>query len=389
MKRSLNPHILIFVLSVVLAFPASVNAQDGIAITEYHNKGICIPFSVEAEMQSCLRIGPVSTLDEFKASGLEYPIQWLPARAPDFSLTEMPFRYAAINADPKKEVKTYPSPEAARAAENPSGSIPAGPLRYVAYTGWIDIDGGHYLQLATTNEWVRASPADYTKFQGLVFNRTPSSDFGWLVDVGTSRTGPGLNYPASGKVYYRNNIVQVFGVEKANETEWFRIGLNEWLERRLVRRVVINQTPPNGVTVDRWIEINLYEQTIAVYQNYQLVFATMIASGVDPFFTRPGTFQIFEKHDYTNMAGAFEADRSDYYYLENVPWTMYFDGARALHAAYWRTLFGFPQSHGCVNLSPGDAHWLYDWANIGDWVYVWDPSGQTPTDPSKYTQGGA
>ena len=39
-----------------------------------------------------------------------------------------------------------------------------------------------------------------------------------------------------------------------------------------------------------------------------------------------------------------------------------------------------PQSHGCVNLSPGDAHWLYDWAEVGDYVYVFDPSGQTPTE---------
>jgi lipoprotein-anchoring transpeptidase ErfK/SrfK len=66
---------------------------------------------------------------------------------------------------------------------------------------------------------------------------------------------------------------------------------------------------------------------------------------------------------------------------------MYFDGARALHAAYWRTRFGYPQSHGCVNLSMGDAHWLFLWAHEGDWVYVHDPSGKTPTDPALYTGG--
>ena len=33
-------------------------------------------------------------------------------------------------------------------------------------------------------------------------------------------------------------------------------------------------------------------------------------------------------------------------------------------------------SHGCVNLSIGDSHWLYDWANVGDSVYVYDPSGR-------------
>jgi hypothetical protein len=39
------------------------------------------------------------------------------------------------------------------------------------------------------------------------------------------------------------------------------------------------------------------------------------------------------------MQGAFEADRSDFYYLEDVPWTMYYDQARAIHTAYWRTSF--------------------------------------------------
>ena len=77
-------------------------------------------------------------------------------------------------------------------------------------------------------------------------------------------------------------------------------------------------------------------------------------------------------------------DPTDYYYLDNVPWTMYFDKARALHGAYWRTRFGYPQSHGCVNLSVGDAHWLFNWAHEGDYVYVHDSSGLTPTDPALY-----
>jgi len=32
---------------------------------------------------------------------------------------------------------------------------------------------------------------------------------------------------------------------------------------------------------------------------------------------------------------------------------------------------------------------LFNWANNGDYVYVWDPSGSTPTDPNYYTPGGA
>jgi lipoprotein-anchoring transpeptidase ErfK/SrfK len=80
-------------------------------------------------------------------------------------------------------------------------------------------------------------------------------------------------------------------------------------------------------------------------------------------------------------------DPADFYYLDNVPWTMYFDGARALHGAYWRTRFGYPQSHGCINLSVGDSHWLFNWAVEGDFVYVHDRTGRTPTDPALYNGG--
>jgi lipoprotein-anchoring transpeptidase ErfK/SrfK len=147
--------------------------------------------------------------------------------------------------------------------------------------------------------------------------------------------------------------------------------------------------PPFEEIEDRWIEIDLYEQTVAVYDGGRLVFATMISSGIEPFWTRPGLFQITEKLETTPMSGSFEIDRSDYYYLEDVPWTMYFDEARALHGAYWHTGYGYPRSHGCVNISPGDARWLYDWAEVGDWVFVHDPSGLTPTDPALYGSGGA
>jgi hypothetical protein len=33
----------------------------------------------------------------------------------------------------------------------------------------------------------------------------------------------------------------------------------------------------------------------------------------------------------------------------------------ALHAAFWHQRFGRVRSHGCVNLAPADAHWLFDW----------------------------
>ena len=56
----------------------------------------------------------------------------------------------------------------------------------------------------------------------------------------------------------------------------------------------------------------------------------------------------------------------DYYYLQDIPYTMYFDDNIALHGTYWHESFGFRKSHGCVNLSVTDAEWLYDWTTIED-----------------------
>ena len=47
--------------------------------------------------------------------------------------------------------------------------------------------------------------------------------------------------------------------------------------------------------------------------------------------------------------------------LRDVPYVQYFESGYALHGAYWHDVFGRARSHGCVNLSPVDAHRLFLW----------------------------
>ncbi|MEA2009044.1 MAG: L,D-transpeptidase, partial [Chloroflexota bacterium] len=175
------------------------------------------------------------------------------------------------------------------------------------------------------------------------------------------------------------DLVQIYETEEVDDWYWYKIAPEEWIFQTAIAKVTPNTTPPAGVNADRWIEINLYEQTLSVYEDRELIFATLVATGTSPTWTYPGLFQIYEKLPVTEMRGGTKAEDNTYY-LENVPWTMYFDDRRALHGAYWRPMLGFPQSHGCVNLSIGDARWLYDWAELGDWIYVWDPTGKTPLE---------
>ncbi len=125
---------------------------------------------------------------------------------------------------------------------------------------------------------------------------------------------------------------------------------------------IVRQVPrPKGVAPsDRWIHVDLQEQVLTAYEGDQRVLATLISSGKSDkksHMTREGTFKIYAKSVHTSMRGKPWDD----YYAEEVPWTMHYDDGRALHGAYWHDQFGIEKSHGCVNLSPADAAWLFQW----------------------------
>lgn len=384
---------LFFILLVGFLFlvggNGEVQAFDG--EEPYVGMPLCLPEAVPFGFADCLPYGPAEVLNQLAEKGIPYPMQPLPAYPPDPALGTIPDRFVQVS---ENAFPLYNSLEAAQ-ARTPSRYMEAGSgNKYLAYYEDVSTDNGIYFHL-TNGLWVEAGEAETSRWAtwmrtfGLFFYQNPRNDFGWIIDLANVRSQPGYSAAETGRVINRETVVQVYDMVPKDGTDWYMIGWNEWVERRHIRRFAVNLTPPQGVDNGRWIEVNLYEQTLGIYEHGKLVYATLIATGSDPFFTRPGLFQIYEKLEKTNMSGSFEADRSDYYYLENVPYTLYYDEARALHGAYWRTMFGYPASHGCVNLSVGDAAVLFDWAQVGDWVYVWDPSGETPTEESAYTAGGA
>ncbi|MFZ6031311.1 MAG: L,D-transpeptidase [Chloroflexota bacterium] len=370
---------------------------DGPAVEAPQAGAVLCPSGMAlAGLPDCLRLGAAGYAEQMSEKGLTFPLRPLPAVKPDASLAAVDFYYARLKDD--VDTPVFSTLDDAMLGKNPTYYIAHGPLRFISYINTHNADGGdkpHYFQLRDGN-WVTADSVAsrvgaVPRFQGMIFSRTPANAFGWIIPLNptaeTKRTPGFAQNDLTGQVYSEYDLVQVYDVQTVDGAEWVMLGPDEWLEARLVGTVTPRTAPPEGVSGLRWIEVNLDEQTLAVYDGGQMAYATMIATGLEPFWTRPGTFQIREKLEQTMMRGTFEADQSDFYYLEDVPWTMYFDGARALHAAYWRARFGFAQSHGCVNLAPGDAHWLFDWAQVGDPVYVWDPSGKTPTDPSLYSSG--
>lgn len=110
----------------------------------------------------------------------------------------------------------------------------------------------------------------------------------------------------------------------------------------------------------KWIEIDLSEQKLYAWEGEKKFLETLISSGTWNR-TPTGDFQIWGKFKYTKMSGGSKEDGS-YYYLPNVPYTMYFYKGFGVHGTYWHNNFGTPMSHGCINLPTLAAEKLFYWS---------------------------
>ncbi|AFZ26200.1 hypothetical protein Cylst_4093 [Cylindrospermum stagnale PCC 7417] len=113
----------------------------------------------------------------------------------------------------------------------------------------------------------------------------------------------------------------------------------------------------------RWIHIDLSKQKLIAWEGSKPVYAIVISSGKKSTPTRTGTFKIQSKLKTTRMRGRD-------YDVPNVPHAMFYEGNYGIHGAYWHKRFGTPVSHGCVNLAPNHAKWLFKWASVGTDVVI-------------------
>jgi len=177
---------------------------------------------------------------------------------------------------------------------------------------------------------------------------------------------------------YRYTRVYIYDTVEVGGYSWYQIGPDQWVHQFKVARILPIERPA-AVDTHKWVSVDLYEQVAIAYEGGKPVFATLVSSGMEEWPTNLGLFHVYVRFTRTLMSGAYA--QPDFYYLQEVPWTMYFDDQIALHGAYWHDGFGFRRSHGCVNLTITDAHWLFQWSQseydyqnndlVGPAVYVY------------------
>jgi hypothetical protein len=133
------------------------------------------------------------------------------------------------------------------------------------------------------------------------------------------------------------------------------------VRRDEVRVARLTKRPADVPEGAKWIHVNLDQQTLVAYEGDEPVYATVISSGKEGYEPPTGLFQVEQKYISTTMNATDPID--GFYEVEEVPWTLYYHGGYALHGAYWHTDFGKVRSHGCTNIAPVDARWLYYWTD--------------------------
>lgn len=246
-------------------------------------------------------------------------------------------------------------------------------ILYYTIEETIDVGGPWYR--VGRNWWAPAESmqvVDAPRFSGVVVNDQPERPFGWVLYNVRPATAPGTEPPEEIERIPRYSFVEIYGVaDGGDDYVWFDIGGGRWIQQTFIALVDANPRPDEVAKHEFWVEVDLYEQTFAAYEGDRMVYAGLVSSGLDRFATNEGIFQVYARNKEWLMYGGDVGD--DYYYLQDVPHTMFFDDDIALHGAYWHNDFGAQRSHGCVNMPPRDAEWVWYWSEQAPndlWVQV-------------------
>lgn len=205
---------------------------------------------------------------------------------------------------------------------------------------------------------------------GEVFRDGEPMDVGWVVADHASTYADPKGSKASG-VRVRFALVHRHEEQKGALGMMVRVSDDgkpaEWMRTRDIAHPNV-APPPEEVggkdAVARWIDVELASQTLLAYEGTRPVYAALISTGRGAQGTETATpigiHRIWAKLETSTMGNLGDEDAETHYSIEDVPYVQFFAKGVALHGAFWHHSFGFAHSHGCVNIAPVDARWLFE-----------------------------
>lgn len=207
----------------------------------------------------------------------------------------------------------------------------------------------------------------------------PNADIpfgGTLVEVTVPYTdvhwGPGKNNLFAYRFYYETTHWATALVHDNQGNPWYRILEDKWdltfyapaNHMRVIPFEELTPLSPEVPASEKRLEVRLKDQVAIAYEFDKPVFMARVASGAEfsngRFLTPVGQHETYHKRPSRHMAAGDLA--SNGYDLPGVPWICYInEKGVAFHGTYWHNDYGRPRSHGCINLTPTAAKWIYRW----------------------------
>jgi peptidoglycan hydrolase-like protein with peptidoglycan-binding domain len=140
-------------------------------------------------------------------------------------------------------------------------------------------------------------------------------------------------------------------------------GPTVWSELlQAVARRQVTTSPYDYVVVSQTLP-----ETASVWRDGQILFTTLVNTGIAVAPTAAGTYPVFARFLVTTMTGKNPNGKP--YKDPGIPWVSYFNGGDALHG-YIRASYGFPQSLGCVEMTYANAETMFPLTPLGTLVTV-------------------
>jgi lipoprotein-anchoring transpeptidase ErfK/SrfK len=231
---------------------------------------------------------------------------------------------------------------------------------------WYEVEDGSYIHSASLQP-VRT----------LLNRPQPISLKGALGEVSVPFTDARLEADLHSEVVYRLyyetvHWVKASAVHPGDGSTWYYL-LDDKLDRyyyvpaehiRLIPEAELAPLSEKVPAREKRLEVRLADQMVLAYESGILVFATRASTGgrrrSGTYTTPSGEFITFHKRPTRHMAAGDIA--SNGFDLPGVPWVLYLtESGISFHGTYWHNDFGRPRSHGCINLTPQAAKWLYRW----------------------------
>ncbi len=249
---------------------------------------------------------------------------------------------------------------------------------------WYGLDGEGY----TYSGWVQPVEANY---QLPSFEVPAAGQLGEItVPYSITRLAPYYTAKTSFRAYYGTTYwVTSVSVNRYEKTIWYEI-YDSHLDRsfyvqstdmRLVPNDELTPLSPDMPDVLKRIYVDTAIQAVTLFENDKPVRVARCSSGGAGTKTPLGQFQTFHKGPTIHMTNDGEAGAGQGYDLPGVPWVSFFTSTGvSFHGTYWHNDYGRPRSHGCINLAPADAKFIYRWTHPvvpPDTQYLYKPGEGT------------